>query len=102
MIKKGRTKQEEPAVWGRGAYLGGHPNEVPRRRPDGRDEAEIAGHIAMNRTAIYIAPDRRRGRPSLQAVIPWSSVAFVSNGVVYTSAVTAGPVLMFGVIRFNA
>jgi len=96
-----KIKEEEPAVRGRGAYLGGHPNEVPRRTPNG-DEAVIPGLIAMNGTAIFIIPDRRRGGPPRRAVVPWSNVASVSMESLTEAKSRLGAVLVFGVLGLLA
>lgn len=97
-----KTKQEEPAVRGLGAYLGGHPTETPHRNVDGRDVAMIEGRIEMNRTAVYIVPSRRQGGLPLRAVVPWSNVASVSMESYSEAKSRLGAVLMFGVLGFAA
>jgi len=100
-VSSAKIAEEEPAVRGSGAYLGGHPTEVARRTPDG-DVALIAGSIEMNRTAIFIVPNNRRGGPPRRAVVPWSNVASVSMESYTEAKSRLGPVLMFGVLGLAA
>lgn len=97
-----KTKPEEPAVRGRGAYLGGHPTEATRRSADGHDVALIVGRIEMNRTAIYIVPDTRRGGPPRRAVVPWSNVASVSMESWSEAKSRLGAILVFGLLGLAA
>ena len=98
-----RTKHEEPAVRGVGAYLGGHPNEVQQRGgQDGRDAVMLQGHLEMTSTAIYVIPHRRQGGLPLRAVVPWSNVASVSMESYSEAKSRLGPVLVFGLLGLAA
>lgn len=92
-----KTKHEEPAVRGVGAYLGGHATDVVQRGgQDGRDLLMLQGHIEMNHTAIYLVPDRPRGGPPLRAVVPWSTVLSVSMESYNEAKVRLGSGSIFG------